>query len=250
MSNPASGSFLEHLEALRGVLLKIGLCFLLLCIPAGYFSDDILRWLLDYAAPEGFKLHYFTVMEPFMTLLKITLVLALTGTFLPALWWLWGFIAPGLTSDERRKLAIPVSFMFFLALGGAAVAVFCIVPALIHFSLSFAGDGLEPVIGIGDFISMLLTVILASMAMFQFPVILLGLLTTGILNLDVVKSKRPHIIIVIFVLAAVFSPPDVFSQLLLAVPTYILFEASLLYYACRQKKDDSYETIYRDAENN
>jgi sec-independent protein translocase protein TatC len=86
------------------------------------------------------------------------------------------------------------------------------------------------------------------MAMFQFPVILLGLLTTGVLNLDVVKAKRPHIIVVIFVLAAIFSPPDVFSQLLLAIPTYILFEVSLLYYTIRQKKEDSYETIYKDSD--
>ncbi len=248
MSHSAKGSFIEHLEALRGVLLKTAICFLLLCIPAGYYSADILQVLLDYAAPDGFKLHYFTVMEPFMTLLKITLVLAMTGTFLPALWWLWGFIAPGLTSDERKKLALPVSFMFFLALGGAVVAIFCIVPAMIRFSLSFAGKDLQPVIGIGDFVSLLLMVILATMAMFQFPVILLGLLTTGVLNLDVVKSKRPHIIVIIFVLAAIFSPPDVFSQLLLAIPTYILFEASLLYYAIRQKKEDSYEMIYKDTE--
>ena len=83
------------------------------------------------------------------------------------------------------------------------------------------------------------------MAMFQFPVILLGLLTTGVVNPDVVKAKRPHVIVVIFILAAIFSPPDVFSQLLLAVPTYILFEVTLLYYAIRLKKEDCYETIYR-----
>lgn len=246
MSETAKGNFLEHLEALRGVLLKIAFCFLLLCIPAGYFSGDILQCLLDYAAPDGFKLHYFTVMEPFMTLLKITVIVALTGTFLPAIWWIWGFIAPGLTPEERKKLITPVSLIFFLALGGVAVAVFCIIPALIRFSLSFAGGDLQPVIGIGDFVSMLLVVILASMAMFQFPVILLGLLTVGVLNLDVVKAKRPHVIVVIFILAAIFSPPDVFSQLLLAIPTCILFEASLLYFSWRQKKEDSYETIYKD----
>ena len=247
MKDSEKGSFLEHLETLRNVLLKICGCFLLFCIPAGYFSADILKILLDYAAPEGFKLHYFTVMEPFMTLLKITLILALTAAFLPSVWWIWNFIAPGLTADERKKLAFPVSLMFFLALGGAAIAIFCIIPALIRFSLSFSGSELEPVIGIGDFISLILTVILATMAMFQFPVILLGLLTTGIVNLDVVKSKRPHVVVVIFILAAIFSPPDVFSQLLLAIPTYILFEASLLYFSIRQKKDDSYETIYKDS---
>lgn len=246
MIESEKSSFLEHLEALRNVLLKIAGCFLFFCIPAGYFSKHILEKLLKYAAPEGFKLHYFTVMEPFMTLLKITLVLALVATLLPAVYWLWGFISPGLTKEERKKLSAPVCLMFFLALGGAAIAIFFIIPAMIRFSLTFAGAELQPVIGIGDFVSLILTVVLASMAMFQFPVILLGLLTTGILNLDVVKSKRPHVIVVIFILAAIFSPPDVFSQLLLAIPTYILFEASLLYFSIRQRKDDSYETIYKD----
>ena len=246
MKDTGNSGFLDHLEAFRNVLLKIAGCFLFFCIPAGFFSEKILQLLLTYIAPEGFKLHYFTVMEPFMTLLKITLILALIGTFLPAIYWLWGFIAPGLTKEERKRLTVPVFLMFFLALCGAAMAVCFIIPAMIRFSLSFTGEQLEPILGIGDFVSLILTVILAAMAMFQFPVILLGLLTTGILNLDVVKAKRPHVIVVIFILAAIFSPPDVFSQLLLAIPTYILFEITLLYYAIHQKKDDSYETIYKD----
>ena len=107
---------------------------------------------------------------------------------------------------------------------------------------------MQPVIGIGDFVSLLLMVILATMAMFQFPVILLGLLTTGIINLDMVKSKRAHVVVAIFILAAIFSPPDVFSQLLLAVPTYILFEATLIFYAFREKKSDPNRMIYQDIE--
>jgi sec-independent protein translocase protein TatC len=246
MSSQENANFLEHLEALRNVLLKSAGCFLLFCIPAWYFSKEILQILLKYAAPEGFKLHYFTVMEPFLTLLKIALILALTASIPFTLHWVWGFVAPALTKEERRKLAFPVFLMFFLALGGAAVAIFFILPAMINFSMSFTTSDLEPVIGIGDFVSLILVIVLAAMAMFQFPVILLGLLTTGVLQLETVRSKRPHIIVVIFILAAVFSPPDVFSQLLLAIPTYILFEATLLFYAIRQKKDDSYDTIYQN----
>ena len=124
MTDSEKSNFLEHLEALRSVLLKIAGCFLFFCIPAGYFSEQILQILLTHVAPQGFKLHYFTVMEPFMTLLKITLILAMIGTFLPAVYWLWGFIAPGLTTEERKKLSAPVTLMFFLALGGAAIAIF------------------------------------------------------------------------------------------------------------------------------
>ena len=103
-------------------------------------------------------------------------------------------------------------------------------------------------IGIGDFVSLILVIVLAAMAMFQFPVILLGLLTTGVLQLETVRAKRAHIMVIIFILAAVFSPPDVFSQLLLAVPTYILFEATLIFYAFREKKSDPNRMIYQDIE--
>ena len=247
MSSEENANFLEHLEALRSVLLKSAGCFLLFCIPAWFFAGDILQLILDHAAPEGFKLHYFTVMEPFLTLLKIALILAFTASIPFILYWIWGFIAPALTSEEKRKLAFPVFLMFFLALGGAAVAIFFILPAMITFSMSFTGNALEPVIGIGDFVSLILVIVLAAMAMFQFPVILLGLLTTGVLQLETVRAKRAHIMVIIFILAAVFSPPDVFSQLLLAIPSCILFEATLLFYAIRQKKDDSYDKIYSNA---
>ena len=247
MSSEENANFLEHLEALRSVLLKSAGCFLLFCIPAWFFAGDILQLILDHAAPEGFKLHYFTVMEPFLTLLKIALILAFTASIPFILYWIWGFIAPALTSEEKRKLAFPVFLMFFLALGGAAAAIFFILPAMITFSMSFTGNVLEPVIGIGDFVSLILVIVLAAMAMFQFPVILLGLLTTGVLQLETVRAKRAHIMVIIFILAAVFSPPDVFSQLLLAIPSCILFEATLLFYAIRQKKDDSYDKIYSNA---
>ena len=138
--------------------------------------------------------------------------------------------------------------MFFLALAGAAVAIFFILPAMISFSLSFTGNSLEPVIGIGDFVSLIMVIVLAAMAMFQFPVLLLGLLTTGVINLETVRTKRPLVIVVIFILAAIFSPPDVFSQLLLAIPCCLLFEATLLFFAFRQQKDRSYEEIYQDSD--
>lgn len=242
MSDNSEGTtFLEHIEALRFVLLKSGACFLILCIPAWYFAGDMLQLLLNFAAPENFKLHYFAVMEPFFTLLKITLTTAFAAALPFILYWIWGFIAPGLTGNERKKLLLPLFSMFFLALGGAAIAIFFILPTLISFSLSFAGNSLEPVLGIGEFVSMIITIILAAMAMFQFPVILLGLLSTGILDPETVRAKRPCVVVIILVLAALFSPPDVISQLLLAIPAWLLFEAALFIHALRQKKDRSAE---------
>lgn len=233
--NPEDAGFLEHLEALRGVLLKILLLFVIGCVPGWYFSELLLKILLKYAAPAGFSLHYFTLMEPFLTRLKIMLMLSLCVTLPGALWWLWGFIAPALTQQERKALRMPVISILLLAAAGAAVSILFIVPALVKFSLSFAGPEMQPVIGIGDFVSLILMVILAGMLLFQMPMVLLGLLTLGIVDLNTVRKKRPYVIVAIFFLSALFSPPDVFSQLLLAVPTWLLFELSLLFYSARHK---------------
>ena len=234
-ADPDNAGFLEHLEALRSVLLKILLLFVLGCIPGWYFSEILLKLLLEYAAPEGFALHYFTLMEPFLTRLKMMLMLSLCITLPGALWWIWGFIAPALTVSERRALRVPMLAILLLAALGAVVTILFIIPALVRFSLSFAGPEMQPVIGIGDFVSLILMVILAGMLLFQLPMVLLGLLTLGVVQLETVRRKRPIVIVVIFILAAVFSPPDVFSQLLLAVPTWLLFELSLLFYSLRKK---------------
>lgn len=233
---PEEAGFLDHLEALRAVLLKILLLFVIGCVPGWYFSELLLKWLLDYAAPEGFTLHYFTLMEPFLTRLKIMLMLSLCVTLPGALGWIWGFIAPALTDSERKALRLPMVSILLLAVLGAVVSILFIIPALVRFSLSFAGPEMQPVIGIGDFVSLILMVILAGMLLFQMPMVLLGLLTLGVVDLETVRKKRPYVIVVIFILSALFSPPDVFSQLLLAIPTWILFELSLLFYSARQRK--------------
>lgn len=234
-ADPDNAGFLEHLEALRAVLLKTLSLFVAGCIPGWYFSDRLLKLLLDYAAPEGFALHYFTLMEPFLTRVKIMLMLSLVITLPGALWWIWGFIAPALTVQERKALRTPMLSVLLLAALGAAVSVVFIVPALVRFSLSFAGPEMKPVIGIGDFIGLILLVILAGMLLFQLPMVLLGLLTIGVVDLETVRRKRPFVVVVIFFLAALLSPPDVLSQLLLAVPTWLLFELSMLIYSMRKK---------------
>ena len=247
MNELSDRGFLDHLEELRSELLKIGVCFLLLCIPAWYFSEQILSTLLDYAAPKGFALHYFTLMEPFLTRMKITLMLSLAGSLPWTLFRVWHFIAPALLEEEKKALFLPLCSVFLLALLGAAISLFFVVPSLIGFSLSFAGENLRPVIGIGDFISMILIVLLAGMGLFQFPMVLYVLLVLGVVNLETVRKKRPYIVVLIFILSAVFSPPDVVSQLLLAFPACLLLELSLLIFSFRkEKKDCSYEEIYED----
>ena len=237
-------SFLAHLDALRSVLLRIAAVYFLLCLPCWFLAPPVLKHLLDYAAPEGFKLHYFTLMEPFFVQLKLTLLLALFFALPYMVYKIWQFIAPALHADEKKKVILPVCSVFFLALLGTAVALFFIIPAMVRFSLSFAGDSLQAVLGIGDFINLLLAVILASMVLFQFPVVLYILLSIGFLDLATIRKKRSHAVVAIFILAAIFSPPDVASQLLLAIPAWGLFEISILLFARKfREKEDTEEEI-------
>lgn len=231
-------TFLAHLDALRSVLLHIVCCFFLLCLPCWFLAVPVLEKLLRYAVPEGFKLHYFTLMEPFFVQLKLTLVLALFFALPYIAGKIWQFISPALCAEEKKKILLPVCSVFFLAVFGAGTALFFIIPAMIRFSLSFTNDSLQAILGIGDFVSLILAVILAAMALFQFPILLYILLSIGILKLSTIRKKRSHAVVIIFIFAAIFSPPDVASQLLLAVPAWLLFEVSLLFFAGKFKENE------------
>jgi len=246
---PENISFLEHLDQLRGTLLKMLGAFLLCCIPCWFVSQQSMDYLLAYAAPGDVPMHYFSLMEPFVTRLKVMAFLALVVSIPWSARCLWGFLKPGLLQDERKAVVAAFTAIFLLALLGAAVALLFIVPAVFTFSLSFAGPTMQPVLGIGDFVGLVLVVMLAAMALFQFPVVLFLLLRLGFINLSLLRRKRPHVIVVIFILAAVFSPPDVLSQLLLAIPSWLLFEASLCFFGKYFKEHDrSYDDIYKDSD--
>ncbi len=241
-------TFLEHLEELRAVLLKILLVFFLCCIPGWYVSQRALEWLTAYAAPTDFPLHYFSLMEPFLIRLKITAFLALVVSSPWSVHCLWKFLEPGLLERERKAVSFAFVAMAGLALCGAAIALLFIVPALVRFSLSFADEAMLPVIGIGDFTDLVLVTLLAAMVLFQFPVVLYLLLRLGFITLTTLRKKRPHVIVLIFILAAIFSPPDVMSQLLLAIPSWLLFEVSLLYFErVFVDRDSGYKEIYAEA---
>ena len=227
-------SVLEHLEALRNTLLKIVSVFALCSIPAWIFSDEILNRLLAFAAPPEFKLHYFKLMEPFFVRLELTMVTALAASFPFMLYFIWQFILPALREHERKALGTILFFPIILGLAGAAVALFFMVPAVVKFSLSFAETTISPVIGIGNFVSLVLGMLLAGMVMFQFPIIIYGLLASGVVTLQTMQSKRPVFIVIILLIAALLTPPDVASQLLLAIPAWLLFELSLVIFALKK----------------
>lgn len=223
------GSLISHLEALRETLLK---CIIALCcvLPAGlYLAPKFLNWLISVITRNGsVAFNYFSPMEVFLLQLKSALVLDFVISFPYIIKKLWNFILPALYEHEKRFIKKIVLCSCLLFVAGVAFCVFLIMPMVINFGLSFASGNVNPVFGISNVINLTLWMSVAFGVMFQTPLVTIALIKSGVISYDSVSDKRPYVIVLILILAAIFTPPDVVSQLMLGIPTYLLFEAGLL----------------------
>jgi sec-independent protein translocase protein TatC len=234
--------FLDHLEELRGVFFRILICLVIFFPVCYYFSPHLLKILVTYVGPSGFKLSYFSPLEPFLVQMKIAFFGAIILSMPLILWQIWKFVAPGLYQHERMlavRLIVSVMgfFLFGIFFGG-----FFILPLFVKFSLSFASDALEPVIGLEKFISVVIMLLFGFGLMFQFPIAIFLLIRSGLVKIETFRKQRPIIFIVILFLSAVLTPPDVISQILMGAPAYLLFELSMFFAGLKKVKarsDDS-----------
>ena len=228
---------LEHIDALRAMLLKIIATYAVLCVPAWFLASPLLDYLLTHAVPGGFKIHYFTLLEPFFVMVKLTLTLAAAMSLPFTLFFIWQFVAPALHNDEKKFIRPLVLASYLLSCAGAAAAYFLLMPCVIAFSQSFSGPNMDAVIGVDSFISMLLILVIAGALVFQFPVILFTLLTLGVIDIESMRRKRPVVIIGLLVLAGFLTPPDVVSQIALALPCWLFYELSILIFSRYKRKE-------------
>ena len=228
---------LEHLDALRAMLLKAIGTFAVLCIPGWFLASPLLDYLLTHAVPGGFKIHYFTLLEPFFVMVKLTLTLAAMMSLPFTLFYIWQFVAPALLDHEKKFIRPLIGASYLLSCAGAAAAYFLLMPCVIAFSQSFSGPNMDAVIGVDSFISMLLILVIAGALVFQFPVILFTLLTLGVISVESMRKKRPVVIIGLLVLAGFLTPPDVVSQVALALPCWLFYELSILMFSHYKRKE-------------
>jgi len=236
---------LDHLIELRTRLMRcvyaLGISFAV-CM---YFADDIFAILvrpLTEAFPAGQgKLIYTKLYEAFFVNIKIALFAAFFLSFPVIANQLWAFIAPGLYAKEKKAflpflIATPVLFTL-----GASLAYFVVMPTAFHWFLSFAGEKgglqLEALPGTGDYLALVMQFILAFGISFLLPVFLMLLNRAGIVQRKQLVGARRYVIVAIFAVAAIATPPDVVSQLMLAVPLLILFEGTLIVMRFAEKKD-------------
>lgn len=225
-----------HLAELRKTILSIIICLIIL-FPLGYLAAPYCTdWLMNRSfLNQSFTLNFFSPMEVFIVNLKIGFVIAFLVGFPFIIYKIWKFLLPALYDKEKRFLRTAVFCSTFLFILGAAICVAFVLPLIIKFSLSFATDKIQPIFGISNFLCLCGWLILAFGLMFQFPIAIYFFVKFGIVSLETLKNKRPYVIIILLFMAALLTPPDIVSQLLLFVPTYLLFEIGLLFAGISKK---------------
>jgi sec-independent protein translocase protein TatC len=236
-------SFLSHLVELRSRLLKAVAAVLIILIALVPFANKLYGWLakpLLAHLPAGGAMIATDVASPFFAPLKLAFFAALFIAMPFILYQLWSFVSPGLYKHERR-LAVPLlgsSVLLFYI--GCAFAYFLVLPAIFTFMTSVAPEGVAVMPDISRFLDFALVLFLAFGFCFEVPVALVILVAIGAVSTDQLVRSRPYTIVGAFVIAAILTPPDVISQLLLAIPMCILYEVGIIAarFVARRSQDE------------
>lgn len=254
MENDSRMSFFDHLEELRVRLVRGFTAILIGFVACIYFGDKLFEILASPLAKllSGDNSLVFTgLADPFFMHLKVAFVAGIFVTIPYVLYQLWRFIAPGLHAQEAR-LALPfvviATFLFYL---GAVFAYFLVFPTVFQFFLSYQNPELKPMISIKDYVSLVMKLMLGFGAIFETPVIVVFLGLLGVINTDILRRGRRYFIVGAFIVAAILTPPDVVSQIMMAVPLILLIELSIQVLAViekRRKKREAEEAEVYSAE--
>jgi sec-independent protein translocase protein TatC len=223
--------FLTHLVELRTRLLYAIAGWLLLAlalIPFGNRLYTVLAMPFRSALPEGAQMIAIDPASPFFTPLKLSFFVALIIAMPWVIFQLWSFVAPGLYRREQR-LAVPLlvsSTLLFYA--GCAFAYFLVLPTVFGFMQAVAPDGVAVMTDISRYLDFVLVIFLAFGVTFEVPVATVILVALGWVSIEQLKASRSYVVVAAFVIAAVLTPPDVISQLMLAIPMVILYEIGII----------------------
>ena len=228
-SDSTEQPFLSHLIELRDrlirALLAVLVVFGLLCIwpsPSGLY--DWLAQPLVSHLPPGTKLIATNVISPVLVPLKITLMAAFLGALPYVLYQAWAFIAPGLYAHERRFILPLVISSTLLFLVGVAFCYLLVIPALSQFIQAWAPSSIIAAPDIEQYFGFVLTMFMVFGLAFEVPVVVIVLATVGVVSVEKLREFRGYFVVLAFIIAAVVTPPDVVSQLALAIPMCILYE--------------------------
>ncbi|MBY4898304.1 twin-arginine translocase subunit TatC [Cupriavidus sp. AU9028] len=225
-------TFISHLVELRERVVKAVAGVILVFVALVYWAPDIFNLFsrpLIESLPSGGRMIVTDVTGSFFVPMKVTMLVA----FLIALPWvlyqIWQFVAPGLYQHEKRLIMPLVTSSYLLFLAGVAFAYFLVFPTVFHFMAHYnAPLGAEMSTDIDKYLSFAMTTFLAFGITFEVPVVVIVLVRFGVVELEKLREIRPYVIVGAFIIAAIVTPPDVLSQLLLAVPLILLYELGLV----------------------
>ncbi len=230
--------FLDHLEELRSRLFKSVVGVLLCCCVVGYFGDEVMNYILLRPAIEA-QVDLQNI-EPFGQAFLYFKVIFLCGTIAAFPWVLyqvWSFVAPGLYMTERKwaaRITIITSLCF---LAGVAFGYYVLIPSMMTYVRQFANPNIKNNIAVGNYFSFLVNMLLAAGLIFELPMVTFVLSKVGLVSSKLMSKYRRHSIVAILIIAAVITPsPDPVTQLMVAVPLWILYEISVVIAALANPK--------------
>ncbi|MGG7055146.1 twin-arginine translocase subunit TatC [Nitrosomonas sp. ANs5] len=245
-------TFISHLVELRTRLIRVFSVLLLGFLPCAFFARElysILAHPLLEKLPQGGQMIATAVATPFFIPMKVAMMAAFLVTLPHTLYQVWAFVAPGLYAHEKRlflPLVMASSILFFI---GMAFAYFAVLPLVFEFIIYFAPEGVAVMTDIGEYLGFVLAMFLAFGITFEVPVFVVVLIRTGIVSIAKMKAIRHYVLVGAFVIGAIFTPPDVISQFLLAVPLYLLYELGILLaaFSVRQSEQAAAPSVIDDA---
>ena len=222
-------SLISHLEALRSMLIRcfvaLGIGLVPMFFVSPYFMDLLIKIIIG---KTNISLNFFSPMEVFILQIKVATLLDFFVCFPYIVKKVWEFIVPALYDSEKRFLKSIIIISSILFIIGIAFCVFLVLPLFIEIGLSFANQNLKPLFGISNIISTALWLSICFGLMFQFPILTYFLIRFNVVSYDTIKNKRPYAFVLILIISAILTPtPDIINQLMLAIPTYLLFEIGL-----------------------
>ena len=224
-------SFISHLIELRSRLLKIVLGFVLVFIGLFPFANKIYTLLaapMLAKLPAGAHMIATSVTTPFFVPMKVAMMAAFVISLPHTLYQVWAFVAPGLYNHEK-KLMVPVIIAgSLLFVTGMAFAYFAVFPVVFGFIVGSAPQGVAVMTDIAEYLDFVMTLFLAFGLAFEVPIAVVLIARFGWVTIKQLKEARGYVIVCAFIIGAIFTPPDIISQFMLAVPLWLLYEAGVL----------------------
>jgi sec-independent protein translocase protein TatC len=227
----AEGTLISHLLELRTRLIRAGIAVFIMFLPCAYYANTIFSYVskpLRDKLPAGGHLVAIGVMTPFTVPFKLSFFVALFLAMPYVLYQIWAFVAPGLYKHEKIFAVPLLATSILLFYTGTAFAYFFVFPLMFKFFTNVAPDGVTIMTDITAYMDFALTMFLAFGVAFETPVAVVLLVVTGLVDLAKLTSVRGYVLIGIFVIAAILTPPDALSQCMMAIPMYALYEGGIL----------------------